>query len=132
MVFVTRSDREILESQEQKISALKAPLRFPVIVVTGRDVFEDSTAERELDPLWIEIGRFVMCQIAQAIERTVPPAELIRAKQEALDASTAKSNFLAQVSHEIRTATQLRFWDSHLLLSRRTRYEPEELVEGHS
>jgi signal transduction histidine kinase/CheY-like chemotaxis protein/HPt (histidine-containing phosphotransfer) domain-containing protein len=60
-------------------------------------------ARKALSPAVLQVLRSVADGIALGIERKRQEAELLRAKETAEAASRAKSEFLAHVSHEVRT-----------------------------
>jgi signal transduction histidine kinase/CheY-like chemotaxis protein/HPt (histidine-containing phosphotransfer) domain-containing protein len=60
-------------------------------------------ARKALSPAVLQVLRLVADGIALGIERKRQEAELLRAKDAAEAASRAKSEFLAHVSHEVRT-----------------------------
>jgi PAS domain S-box-containing protein len=60
-------------------------------------------ARRALSPAVLQVLRSVADGIALGIERKRQEAELLRAKEAAEVANRAKSDFLAHVSHEVRT-----------------------------
>jgi PAS domain S-box-containing protein len=89
-----------------------------IIGIMAVHSFSDESVYSERDK---ELLEFMSDQVAHVIERKKTEEELIRSKVKAEEASKLKSEFLTQISHEIRTPINAILSFSQLL---RSEFEP--------
>ncbi len=93
--------KTILESQE-----IISILLIPIMIhdeFFGFIGFDDCQSEREWSLMEIEILQSAAASIALAIESKRKKDEIIRARDEAIEANRLRSAFISLLSHEIRT-----------------------------
>lgn len=93
--------RTILKSQD-----IVSILLIPIMIKDefyGFIGFDDCISEREWSLMEIDILESAAASIAQAIEELNQRKEIIKARDEAVEANRLRSGFLSLLSHEIRT-----------------------------
>ncbi len=93
--------KTILEVQD-----IKSILLIPIMIhdeFYGFIGFDDCTKERKWGQMEIDILKSAAASIALAIESLRQQQEIIRARDEAMEANRLRSGFLSIISHEIRT-----------------------------
>ena len=128
IVDVTK-DRNFPRAKQAKNIGVKAGAAFPVLA--GRDVlavlefFSDKPAE-PYDPL-LDVMAQIGTQLGRVVERTRAQAQLVDAKDEAMEATQTKSRFLASMSHELRTPLNAIIGFTRLVMRRsKERLEPKQ------
>jgi PAS domain S-box-containing protein len=100
--------REVPEPTKSILSAqdIKSILLIPIVIQDdfyGYIGFDDCEKEREWSQMEIDFLSSASASIALAIESLKQKQEIIRARDEALEANRLRSGFLSIISHEIRT-----------------------------
>lgn len=115
-----KSERELLEAQ-----GIKAIIIFPIFIKDnfwGFIGFDNVHSEE----LWTSSEESILvaasASIGGAIEREMSRLELIKAKEDAEKANQLKSEFLAQMSHEIRSPLNVILNFANLI---KEEFEPE-------
>ncbi|MBI5709078.1 MAG: response regulator [Candidatus Eisenbacteria bacterium] len=98
-------DPDFLRDQVAAETGLHAGFAIPVLageeVAAVLEFF--STGIAEPDPPVLEVMANIGAQLGRVVERQRAEAELVRAREAALEVARLKSEFVANVSHEIRT-----------------------------
>jgi signal transduction histidine kinase len=122
------------EGADTIIRVHRAAPRMPIVALTGRD---DETISREAVKAGAQDylvkglfdGRLLSRSLFYAIERAHFQRELERARDEALQAAKLKSEFLAIISHEMRTPMNAVIGPIEILLDTPLDPEQTELAE---
>ena len=79
----------------------------------------------------LDVLKFISTQIATSIQRKENEAELLLAKEKAVESDTLKSAFLANMSHEIRTPMNAILGFSELISRKNIQAEKREVYTQH-
>ncbi len=119
--------KSILQSQD-----IVSILLIPIMIQDefyGFIGFDDCLSKREWSHMEIEILRSAATSISLAIESKRKQEEIIRAKDELIEANRLKSGFISLISHEIRTPLNSIIGFNEILRERFFNPEDKELIQ---
>ncbi|MFN4111434.1 MAG: ATP-binding protein, partial [Ignavibacteria bacterium] len=117
--------KSILESQD-----IVSILLIPIMIhdeFYGFIGFDECQIEREWTEMEIEILQSAAASIALAIESKRKKDEIIRARDEAIEANRLRSSFISLLSHEIRTPLNSIMGYNEIIRERFLKQSDEEL-----